>query len=164
MKKVVNELQKVEKVEEVKMKGGKGLKIKDLSKLFNCSEGVLRKSLDCWQLNDIVNEENRINNLRRYLINKFGVQKCNELLGFDINELELIIGKRNTQNNYIEISDLKVNNDYTIRNYHFETYVTFVGVVEVNKIKLWIFKSSKNYIAKTFDELNNGHCKIMEEE
>lgn len=161
MKKEVNELQKVEKVE---MKGGNGLKIKDLSKLFNCSEGVLRNSLNNFNEGDIVNEENKLNNLRRYLINKFGVERCNEILGFDINELELIIGKKSARNNYIEISDLKVNNDYIIRNYHFETYVKFIGAVEVNKIKLWIFKSAKNYIAKSFDELNNGHLKIIEEE
>ena len=158
MEEKINE---VTKMNEVEMKGGRSLKIKELSKLFNCSEGVLRKSLDCWQLNDIVNEENRINNLRRYLINKFGIQKCNELLGFDINELELTIGKRNSLNEYVEINELKVNEDYIIKNYHFETNVTFMGVCEVNKIKLWIFQSSKNYIAKSFEELNNGHCKIM---
>lgn len=161
MKKEVNEITKIEEVEN---KGGKLMKIKDLSKLFNCSEGVLRNALNNYNEGDIVNEENKINNLRRYLIKKYGVEKCNELLGFDINELKLIIGKKSTQNNYIEVSDLIVDNDYTIKNYHFETYVKFIGVTQINKLKLWVFQTSKNYICKTFDELNNGHCKIIEEE
>ena len=158
MQKEINELQ------EVEMEGGNALKIKYLSKLFNCSEGALRNSLINFNEGDVVNDENKLNNLKRYLINKFGVEKCNEILGFDINELKLIIGKKSTQNNYIEINELKVNNDYIIKNYHFETYVKFIGVVDVNNIKLWIFQSAKNYIAKSFDELNNGHCRIIEEE
>ena len=138
------------------------MKVKEVAKTFNISEGRIRGVLKTWKPGQIVKEFN-LDGLKEYLVGKFGEAECEAKLGFPISQLTIELGQRAEATESLSIDDLEEGESYVLRNYHFETNAEYVGYTEVNGIELWIFKTDKGYKAYADEDINNGHFKILAE-
>lgn len=137
------------------------MKVKEVAKLFNLSEGRVRGVLKSWEEGELVQKIN-IEGLKRYLIKKFGEAECEAKLGFKVSELTIELGQRSEAQQSLDIEDLNEDETYVLRNYHFETIATYVGHTVVNnELELWIFKTDKGFKAMCDEEIHNGHFKIL---
>ena len=59
------------------------MKVKEVAKAFNLSEGRIRGVLKTWKIGEEVKEFN-LNGLKEYLVQKFGKEECAKRLGFEI--------------------------------------------------------------------------------
>ena len=139
------------------------MKVKEVAKLFNLSEGRIRGVLKTWKIGEEVKEFN-LNGLKEYLIQKFGKEECTKRLGFEIENLTIELGTRSESQTSLSIDELVEGEKYILRNYHFETNVEYIGEANINGLTLWIFKGDKGYISKGVEDINNGHFKILKDE
>ena len=139
------------------------MKVKEVAKSFNLSEGRIRGVLKTWKIGEEVKEFN-LNGLKEYLIQKFGKEECAKRLGFEIENLTIELGTRSESQTSLSINELVKGEKYVLRNYHFETNVTYIGETNIDGLTLWIFKGDKGYISKCNEEINNGHFKILKNE
>ena len=139
------------------------MKVKEVAKTFNLSEGRIRGVLKTWKPGQVVTEFN-LDGLKEYLVGKFGETVCETKLGYPISQLEIELGQRSETTQSLSVDDLEVGESYILRNYHFETNTEYVGYTEVNGIELWIFKTDKGYKAYSDEDINNGHFKILKNE
>lgn len=138
------------------------MKVKEVAKLFNLSEGRVRSVLNTWSEGQVVQKIN-VEGLKAYLIKKFGEAECEAKLGFKVENLTIELGQRAEASESLTTDDLEEGESYVLRNYHFETNAEYVGYTEVNGIELWIFKTDKGYKAYADEDINNGHFKILAE-
>ena len=138
------------------------MKVKEIAKTFNISEGRIRGVLKTWKPGQIVTEFN-LEGLKEYLVGKFGEAECEAKLGYPISQLTIELGQRSEATESLSIDELEEGESYVLRNYHFETNAEYVGATEVNGIELWIFKTDKGYKAYADEDINNGHFKILAE-
>lgn len=139
------------------------MKVKEVAKAFNLSEGRIRGVLKSWKIGEEVKEFN-LNGLKEYLTQKFGKEECAKRLGFEIENLTIELGLRSESQTSLSINELVKGEKYVLRNYHFETNVTYIGEANIDELTLWIFKGDKGYISKCNEEINNGHFKILKDE
>ena len=139
------------------------MKVKEVAKSFNLSEGRIRGVLKTWKIGEEVKEFN-LNGLKEYLIQKFGKEECAKRLGFEIENLTIELGSRSESQTSLSIDELVEGEKYILRNYHFETNVEYIGEANINGLTLWIFKGDKGYISKGVEDINNGHFKILKDE
>ena len=136
------------------------MKVKEIAKTFNISEGRIRGVLKTWKPGQIVREFN-IEGLKEYLVGKFGEAECDAKVGCKIADLTIELGGRREAAEGLTTGDLGVGESYILRNYHFETNAEYVGHAVVNDVPLWIFKTDKGYKAYSAEDINNGHFKIL---
>ena len=139
------------------------MKVKEVAKAFNLSEGRIRGVLKTWKIGEEVKEFN-LNGLKEYLIQKFGKEECAKRLGFEIENLTIELGSRSESQTSLSINELVKGEKYVLRNYHFETNVEYIGEANIDELTLWIFKTDKGYISKSDEDINNGHFKILKNE
>ena len=139
------------------------MKVKEVAKAFNLSEGNVRRILKEWKIGETVKPFN-LEGLKEYLIQKFGKEECAKRLGFEIENLTIELGLRSESQTSLSINELVKGEKYVLRNYHFETNVTYIGETNIDGLTLWIFKGDKGYISKCNEEINNGHFKILKNE
>lgn len=139
------------------------MKVKEVAKSFNLSEGRIRGVLKTWKIGEEVKEFN-LNGLKEYLVQKFGKEECAKRLGFEIENLTIELGTRSESQISLSIDELVEGGKYILRNYHFETNVEYIGEANINGLTLWIFKGDKGYISKGVEDINNGHFKILKDE
>ena len=139
------------------------MKVKEVAKAFNLSEGRIRGVLKSWKIGEEVKEFN-LNGLKEYLIQKFGKEECAKRLGFEIENLTIELGLRSESQTSLSINELVKGEKYVLRNYHFETNVEYIGEANIDELTLWIFKTDKGYISKSNEDINNGHFKILKDE
>ena len=139
------------------------MKVKEVAKLFNLSEGRIRGVLKTWKIGEEVKEFN-LNGLKEYLVQKFGKEECAKRLGFEIENLAIELGSRSESQTSLSINELVKGEKYVLRNYHFETNVEYIGEANIDELTLWIFKTDKGYISKSNEDINNGHFKILKDE
>lgn len=139
------------------------MKVKEVAKSFNLSEGRIRGVLKTWKIGEEVKEFN-LNGLKEYLTQKFGKEECKKRLGFEVENLTIELGSRSETQKSLSIDELVEGEKYILRNYHFETNVEYVGEANINDLTLWIFKGDKGYICKSDEDINNGHFKILKDE
>ena len=139
------------------------MKVKEVAKLFNLSEGRIRGVLKTWKIGEEVKEFN-LNGLKEYLVQKFGKEECAKRLGFEIENLTIELGTRSESQTSLSINELVKGEKYVLRNYHFETNVEYIGEANIDELTLWIFKTDKGYISKSNEDINNGHFKILKDE
>ena len=142
------------------MKGEFKMKVKEVAKVFNMSEGNTRRILKTWKIGEEVKAFN-LEGLKEYLTQKFGVEECERRLGFKIENLEIELGQRSEAQTSLSVDDLVKGESYVLRNYHFETNVEYVGEANIDDLTLWIFKSDKGFKAYSDEDINNGHFKIL---
>ena len=138
------------------------MKVKEVAKSFNLSEGRVRGILKTWKPGQIVEEFN-LEGLKEYLVNKYGEAECEAKLGFPIAQLTIELGSRNAAQASLSIDECEAGESYVLRNYHFETVATYVGQTKIGKLELWIFKTDKGYKTLAEEDINNGHFKILAE-
>lgn len=139
------------------------MKVKEVAKAFNLSEGRIRGVLKSWKIGEEVKEFN-LNGLKEYLTQKFGKEECAKRLGFEVENLTIELGSRSESQISLSINELVKGEKYVLRNYHFETNVEYIGEANIDELTLWIFKTDKGYIAKSNEDINNGHFKILKDE
>lgn len=139
------------------------MKVKEVAKAFNLSEGRIRGVLKSWKIGEEVKEFN-LNGLKEYLIQKFGKEECAKRLGFEVENLTIELGLRSESQTSLSINELVKGEKYVLRNYHFETNVEYIGEANIDELTLWIFKTDKGYISKSNEDINNGHFKILKDE
>ena len=139
------------------------MKVKEIAKTFNISEGRIRGVLKTWKPGQIVTEFN-LEGLKEYLIGKFGETVCETKLGYPIDQITVELGQRSETTKSLNIDELEEGESYILKNYHFETNAEYVGYTEVNGIELWIFRTDKGYKACADEDINNGHFKIIAEQ
>ena len=139
------------------------MKVKEVAKSFNLSEGRIRGVLKTWKIGEEVKEFN-LNGLKEYLVQKFGKEECAKRLGFEIENLTIELGSRSESQTSLSINELVKGEKYVLRNYHFETNVEYIGEANIDELTLWIFKTDKGYISKSNEDINNGHFKILKDE
>ena len=138
------------------------MKVKEIAKTFNISEGRIRGVVKTWKPGQIVTEFN-LEGLKEYLVSKFGETVCETKLGYPIDQLTIELGQRSETIKSLDIDELEEGESYVLRNYHFETNAEYVGYTEVNGIELWVFKTDKGYKVYSDEDINNGHFKILAE-
>ena len=136
------------------------MKVKEVAKAFNMSEGRIRGVLKSWKIGEEVKEFN-LEGLKEYLTQKFGANECEKRLGFKIENLTIELGQRSEAQTSLSVNELVEGESYVLRNYHFETNVEYIGEANINELTLWIFKSDKGYKAYSDEDINNGHFKIL---
>lgn len=138
------------------------MKVKEVAKTFNISEGRIRGVLKTWKPGQLVGAFN-LEGLKEYLVGKFGEAACEAKLGFKIADLTIELGQRSEAAESLGVDDLEEGESYILRNYHFETNAEYVGYTVAGGVALWIFKTDKGYKAYADEDINNGHFKILAE-
>ena len=130
--------------------------VKELSQKVNISEGTIRS----WLMKPIegqtyssenINYQNLVEKLTKYY------PEFKKEFGFNVNEIEITKAERTTKN-WVEVGDLKENENYRIYNYSLKTETQFIGTFK----ELYIFKviDKEDYKAYTKDQLEKDNIKI----